>query len=341
MMARLDEPLAQRGRASLEFVASVGRWLGKATRDIDASLRAQVDDEALPEDLDAIDRELRARLEPTSLYTTREFGMEWYLNEHGRIAIEAFEEIAPRVTPRLHALDTGPATLEPAPEDWRAPAYWQDVWIHRMHGGWDGHPYMGYVHGQLIHKALVDRLYPGGIFKQRRYVAALAPKRDYSRILEVGTSSGQYTLALAETFPQAEIFGVDLSLRMLEHALRTANARGLPWRLFQRCAHDTGFADASFDLVTSYILLHELPAQAIEAVFQEAFRVLRPGGDVLMSDVSRYADLDAVRRWWADHGARHGGEPWWRESASLDLAAVARAAGFQDIRACGDVVPGV
>ena len=122
---------------------------------------------------------------------------------------------------------------------------------------------------------------------------------------------------------------------MLEHALRTANSHGWGWQLWQCPAEATGFANASFDLVASYILLHELPETAVRAVFAEALRVLEPGGQMLMSDVTRYADLDAQAVWKADRAARFGGEPHWRESAQLDLAAIAHDAGFCDVSATG------
>ena len=59
--------------------------------------------------------------------------------------------------------------------------------------------------------------------------------------------------------------------------------------------------------------------------------MLKPGGDMIMSDVTRYADLDKLAVWRADAGAKYGGEPHWRESASLDLGQVARDAGFVDV----------
>jgi ubiquinone/menaquinone biosynthesis C-methylase UbiE len=122
---------------------------------------------------------------------------------------------------------------------------------------------------------------------------------------------------------------------MLEHAWRTANANGWAWQLSQQPAEATDFEDASFDLVASYIILHEMPADAIRKVFAEAFRLLEKGGDMIMSDVTRYADMDRLSVWKADRGAMFGGEPHWRESASLDLEEVARAAGFVDVTTRG------
>ena len=43
-------------------------------------------------------------------------------------------------------------------------------------------------------------------------------------------------------------------------------------------AESTGMADASVDLVSCSLVLHELPQVATSALLQETFRVLRPGG---------------------------------------------------------------
>ena len=200
----------------------------------------------------------------------------------------------------------------------------------------DGHEYAGYVHAEIIHRKIVNETFPGGLFVPRRKIAARAPKESYATILDMGCSTAHFTQALQETYPEAKITGVDLSARTLEHARRVANAHGWDWKLYQRAAEETGFEDESFDLVASYILLHEVPASAIKAIFAEAFRVLKPGGDMIMSDVTRYSDVDKLTAWKMDQGAKYGGEPHWRESASADLGAIAKKVGFINVTAAGD-----
>ncbi|WP_263971073.1 class I SAM-dependent methyltransferase [Leptolyngbya sp. NIES-2104] len=51
---------------------------------------------------------------------------------------------------------------------------------------------------------------------------------------------------------------------------------GVPRRLAN--AEATELPDGSFDLVTLQFVVHELPRTATIAIFQEAFRLLRPGG---------------------------------------------------------------
>lgn len=49
-------------------------------------------------------------------------------------------------------------------------------------------------------------------------------------------------------------------------------------------AESTGLAANSFDLVTASLLFHELPPSASQAVIKEAFRLLLPGGQIVILD---------------------------------------------------------
>ncbi len=335
MRNALEVNLTQRGRASIDFFAILSRGLEKARDQVKRDIEAVTPrPEALPDDLDERDAVLIKALRKSAAFRARELVGEWYYRYHGLYVKEAFEEILPDIESGLHALDDGPTVLVADP-NLDPPDYWDGVNFHRTAGGWVGHPYQGFIHGEIVHRKMVDAFFPGGIFKQRRNIAAMAPKESYERILEMGSSTGHYTLALTETYPDAEITGVELSLQLLEHARRVGNDHGRSWKLYQRAAEATGFEANTFDLVTSYIMLHEMPADAIRAVFAEAFRVLKPGGDLMMSDVTRYADLDKISEWTTDRLARYGGEPHWRSSASLDLGAAAREAGFEDVVAEG------
>ncbi|MEE4152601.1 MAG: class I SAM-dependent methyltransferase [Erythrobacter sp.] len=327
--------LRQRGRASIDFLAQMALAARPIGAEVDNAIAARVSDPAaLPDDLDERLAHMDAMLADVPDYTVQKLMGDWHGRMHGRLCAEAFEEIHGDLAETFASVEQGPATLT-LDRDLEPPAYWDGVHFHRTTGGWEGHEHMGYIHGELIHKKIVGRFFPGGIFQQRRDVAAMAPRERYSRILDMGCSSGHFTTALAQTYPKAQIWGVDLSARMLEHAWRTANANGWNWILSQQAAEATNFEDGAFDLVASYIILHEMPAEAIVTLFAETFRLLEPGGDMLMSDVTRYADLDKLGVWKADRGAMFGGEPHWRESASLDLVAIAREAGFVDVTTSG------
>ncbi|MDW8259293.1 MAG: class I SAM-dependent methyltransferase [Gammaproteobacteria bacterium] len=331
----MEFALQQRGRASLQFLADLAVASGTLRAKIDRELLERgLDADSLAEDLDTRLRQVDAALADSPAAAALAALSEHLSVEHGRVAADAFEQIRPQLEPRLRALETGPTTIEELP-GLKRPAYFDAAWIHRTTGGWDGHPFQGFIHGELIHRHYVARNYPGDIFAQRRAVLDVLPRRDYARIFEIGVSSGHYTVGLAERFPHAEIWGCDPSRRMLEQAQRVANERGWRWRLFVGAGEDTGLPGEQFDLVTSYIVLHEIPAAAARAQFREAFRLLRPNGALLFADVTRYAALDRNAVRWAEYQAINGGEPFWREAASLDWGAAAREAGFVDVRSEG------
>jgi len=332
----MDFQLRQRGRASMDFLIALSeqsrplfaRWSGElAQRQITAA--------TLPDDLDERHAVIEGALQDSSAWGASGLLMEFTSVGHGRIARESFIESSDLLQPEIDRLEaSGPATLHADP-DFEQPDYFRNVWFHRTTGGWDGHPQQGFIHGELIHRHYVSKLYPGDIFAQRKRVLDELPRDDYANILEMGTSSGHFTVALQQVFADAKITGVDLSMPMLRQALRVANENGWAWDLYQRAAEDTGFADANFDLVASYIILHEMPVSAIRATFAEAYRLLEPGGQMLMSDVTPYSAVDKMASWRADWLAKNGGEPWWREAASMDWAAEASAVGFVDVESRG------
>lgn len=327
--------LDQRGRASMDFIAEMGRN-GAALRAATAAdaKRAGLSPQTLVADLDERRAQVERALATSKNFRTYALLSDWGSTNHGRFAIEAFEQARPRIEQKLQSLKQGPCTLEVKP-GYEVPEYVRDVEIHRTTGGWDGHEYMGFIHGELIHRHYVAKTFPGDIFAQRRRVLDELPDRDFPRILEMGASSGHYTRGIQDKFPNSQITGVDTSVRFLEQAQRVANEHGWPWRLIVAPGEDTGLPSGSFDLVTSYILLHEIPERVIRGVFAEAFRVLAPGGYVLMTDVTPYWAQDRMSEFWADWMALHGGEPYWRESASLKLDELCREIGFVHAKTYG------
>jgi SAM-dependent methyltransferase len=331
----MEFELRQRGRASVDFLADLGLWYVGLAPGVDAELTARgLADEALAPDLDTRLAQVDRALADSPTYWAWSGLNEWLAIRHGRAAAEAFAEIHADLKPTMERLAAGPATLERDPS-LPLPDYYAGVDFHRTSGGWDGHPHQGFIHGEIIHKRYVAKNYPGDIFGQRRDVLKELPPGDYRRIFEMGTSAGHFTQALAEHFPDAQITGCDVSAIMLEQAQRTANEHGWAWRLKQCNAEATGEPAGSYDLVCSFTLMHELPARAIVNIFREAFRLLRPGGAVLMCDVRRFSDMSRREEWRAYRLAVHGGEPHWREAATIDLAATARAAGFTDVASHG------
>ena len=332
----MDFQLRQHGRAATAFMSDLAVASARLRPKVDADLAARgLDARTLPDDLDERLRQADAALADSRANRALAILGEWSGVSHGRIGQAAFEEIRAELEPRLRELQSkGPCTLEARLGD-RLPEYQTRAWIHRTTGGWDGHDYQGFVHGELVHRTYVARNYGGRIYEVRRGILKELRNRDPKRIFEIGSSSGNFTLQIQKEFPNAQIVGCDISLRMLEQGQRIGNENGCSWELHQLPGEDTGFESGSFDLVTSFIVIHEVPAAITVRHIQEAFRLLRPGGELLLSDAPRYAALDKAAVRWADYVGIHGGEPFWRDAAMLDLGAAARAAGFVDVRSQG------
>jgi SAM-dependent methyltransferase len=329
----MDIELGQRGRASIDFLVSAA----KASARLDPLVREDiaasgVSEETLAEDLDERLAQMEDALAASSAWKVKNLFSEWQSVSHGLIAREAFEEVRPALEPQMDALSEGPTTIETFPH-FTAPDYMQDVWIHRTHGGWDGHEHQGLIHAEFVHRRYLTTVFGGNIFDQRGAVLDHLPRKDYRRIFEIGVSSGYHTLGLADAFPSAQISGCDFSRPMLEHAQRVANERQMSWKLYVGCGEETRLPAGSFDLVSSFIILHELPAPKITEVFAEAFRLLEPGGTMIMTDVPPYDQQDKLTTWRYDRAAVYGGEPYWREAGLVDTVAVAKEVGFAEARA--------
>jgi ubiquinone/menaquinone biosynthesis C-methylase UbiE len=107
------------------------------------------------------------------------------------------------------------------------------------------------------------------------------------RILDIGTGSGRLILDLAKRNPELVMTGVDVSSDMLCLARRNFSRAGVIQKieLVEANAVRLPFKDNSFDAVVSYASLHHW--RQPQAVFNEMWRVVRPGGTILVRDNRR------------------------------------------------------
>jgi ubiquinone/menaquinone biosynthesis C-methylase UbiE len=107
-------------------------------------------------------------------------------------------------------------------------------------------------------------------------------------VLDLGCSVGISTVALYHYYAQRQetpvrTVGLDLSPYMLAVA-KIRDYKGDIAEWIHGRGEDTGLPDNSFDVVTLQFVLHELPRQASQAIFQEVLRILRPGGIMAIVD---------------------------------------------------------
>jgi ubiquinone/menaquinone biosynthesis C-methylase UbiE len=158
-------------------------------------------------------------------------------------------------------------------------------------------------------------------------------KTNCRRVLDLGSSTGAVTMTLRRAYPEAEeVVGLDISAAILKWSSLTAEERGLKIRFVQGDAANTGFPDNHFDLITAHLLLHEVPPEVGDQILHEAFRLLAPGGTLLILEAPRYGVLPPELGFLEDFDTRGNGEAFWGPFLSRDLPSVLRGIGFVDVK---------
>lgn len=215
----------------------------------------------------------------------------------------------------------------PAVDKARFPAYY------RRNFHWQTDGYFS-EHSAEVYELGVELLFRGTADVMRRQIIPPITElvrevggADKVRLLDVACGTGRTLHQIARTHPTMRLWGVDLSpayvriarkrlAHVAEIALAVENGEHLP------------FADGAFDVVTSVYLFHELPRNARRNVLRELFRVVRPGGLVVIEDSAQLADsaeiASALREF-----PREFHEPFYADYLEDDLAGILREIGFE------------
>ena len=240
-----------------------------------------------------------------------------------------YDEQREGVLSQLEAVAPYDEMLELKP-DLSLPAYYTNVDIHQHPGGVWSNEVAGFVyeHGARSTTPLLGQAHAD---LHVRFTAMIAREGRPEKVLDMGCGFGKSTQPFIATFPEAHVEAIDLSAPCLRLAASTAREQGAKnVRFRQRDAAETGFEDASFDLVTSTMLLHETPPQPLDRLLGEAYRVLEPGGRMVHLDF--YYLPDAFARFMHYGHGRRNNEPYMQPVAELDLPKLLRRHGFEDIK---------
>jgi len=168
-------------------------------------------------------------------------------------------------------------------------------------------------------------------------IAALNPGEV---VLDLGSGGGiDCFLAAKQVGPTGHVIGVDMTTEMLDRASRNKAQMGVENVEFRRGQIEAlPVDDGSVDVIMSNCVINLSPDK--DAVFAEAFRVLKPGGRVAVSDIVTEGEFSEELR--ADTER-------WAECVTgaidVDLyTGLMRAAGFVNIAvadkvAAGEIVP--
>ena len=163
---------------------------------------------------------------------------------------------------------------------------------------------------------------------------ALASIREGEIVLDLGSGAGfDCFLAARQVGKSGKVIGVDMTPEMLDKARGNAEKgdfTNVEFRLGE--IENLPVADNQVDIVISNCVINLSPAK--ERVFQEAFRTLKPGGRLMVSDIVLLKELqEEIRNSVAAYTACVAGA----ETKERYLGAI-REAGFQEIRILDETV---
>ncbi|WP_377478656.1 MAG: class I SAM-dependent methyltransferase [Microcoleus anatoxicus] len=118
-------------------------------------------------------------------------------------------------------------------------------------------------------------------------------------IVDLGCSVGMSTFAMQDVYPEANTVGVDLSpyflavaqYRSQQKKAEIPNQKTPTW--VHAAAESTGLPGNAFDLVSIFLVCHELPQKATMEIFREARRLLRDGGHLTIMDMNPKSEIYA------------------------------------------------
>jgi len=161
---------------------------------------------------------------------------------------------------------------------------------------------------------------------------ALASLVEGETVVDLGSGAGMDCfLAANKVGPQGRVIGVDMTAEMVERArenLRKTGVRNVEFRLGE--IENLPVADGIADVVISNCVINLSPDKA--RVFREAYRILKKGGRLMVSDIVLEAPLpEAVAKSVAAYTGCIAGA-----SLRNDYLDMIRSAGFEEVRIAGE-----
>ncbi len=165
--------------------------------------------------------------------------------------------------------------------------------VQRLHGASPAH---SHTHDNLettgatiswayLYDILVNLILFGQERKMREATINLAHIQPGERVIDVGCGTGTLAItAKLKTGPTTEIHGTDAAPEMIERARQKALKAGVNVAFQAGLVEAIDFPENTFDIVLSSLMVHHLPPDLKSKAFAEIFRVLKPGGRLLIVD---------------------------------------------------------
>jgi SAM-dependent methyltransferase len=241
----------------------------------------------------------------------------------------------------------GTSTLRLNP-DLKVPRYVTAIDIHCQPGGYNAGNGQDLYAGAMYDTASLY-LATGGEFgkwndaagwSMANWLTTQFPDIEPQRILDLGCTVGHSTLPLAQHFRKAEVHAIDVCAPVVKFGKIRADSLGVGVHFSQQNAEATDFPDNHFDVVTSAMLLHEMPQKAMRRMAKEVHRILKPGGVMVHAEQPQYHGQPVDEQFLREWDTRFNNEPYRCAFRDMDLAALATGAGFPAGGVRQDMGPG-
>ncbi len=160
-------------------------------------------------------------------------------------------------------------------------------------------------------------------------------------LLDIGCGTGEVLYQLHRSLgDDVSLCGVDPSGDILDVARQKLRNAPSAW-VEKGTAESLHFSEASFDWVVSSLTFHHLPMDTKRASLAEAYRVLKPGGKLLLSDFGKPRNFagrlfGALWTWHAftEENLKHGLEGFILDEGFCDLTVCVQAGVIHHTLAC-------